>query len=80
MQFLVHFPTPAVPLRLQLCIKPAQKTSLAEEYRDYLDTSFDEHLNSGPSVLKSCSWRMCFLWLTLSMPQVVQPQLKFTSG
>lgn len=45
MQFLVHFPTPSVPLHLQLCIKSAQKTSLAEEYRNYLDASFDEHLN-----------------------------------
>lgn len=46
MQFLVRFPTLSVPLHLQLCIKPAQKTSVAEEYRNYLDTSTDEHLNS----------------------------------
>lgn len=37
MQFLVHFSTFSVPLHLKLCIKPAQKTSMAEEYRGYLD-------------------------------------------
>lgn len=30
MQFLMRFPTLAVPLHLQLCIKPAHKTSMAK--------------------------------------------------
>lgn len=46
MQFPVRFPILSVPLHLQLCIKPAQKTSVAEEYRDYLGASSDKLLNS----------------------------------
>lgn len=54
MQFLMHFPTLSVPLHLQMCIKPAQKTIMAKSTEAiWIPALMSILTETGPSVLKS---------------------------